>query len=115
MALCPARPDKRLALRVNLASQANGYTHLEPCAPPSTVTPRRRRTSMSEIPLTPEEEMESGLSRKQFVAAVGLGAIAAPVVAGAMAGPASALQGQALPLACTPGGSTTIAQTEGPY
>ncbi|MER7129248.1 dioxygenase [Streptosporangium saharense] len=70
---------------------------------------------MSEIPLTPEEEMESGLSRKQFVAAVGLGAIAAPVVAGAMTGPASALQGQDLPLACTPGGSTTIAQTEGPY
>ncbi|GAA3116142.1 dioxygenase [Streptosporangium carneum] len=71
---------------------------------------------MSEIPRTPEEELESGLSRKQFVTAVGLGALAAPVVAGAAAGPAAAsLQGRTEPLACTPGSSTTIAQTEGPY
>ncbi|MEV8633983.1 dioxygenase [Streptosporangium sp. NPDC051023] len=70
---------------------------------------------MTEFPRTPEEELESGLSRKQFVTAVGLGAIAAPVVAGAVAGPAAALQSDDGLLACTPGGSTTISQTEGPY
>ncbi len=71
---------------------------------------------MTESPRIPDEEQESGLSRKQFVAAVGLGALATPVVAGAVAGPAAAsLQGATLPLACTPGGSTTISQTEGPY
>ncbi|MEV7009806.1 dioxygenase [Streptosporangium sp. NPDC051022] len=70
---------------------------------------------MTDTPRTPDEELESGLSRKQFVTAVGLGAIAAPVVAGAVVGTASAFEGQPLPLACTPGGSTTISQTEGPY
>ncbi|GIH96055.1 carbohydrate-binding protein [Planobispora siamensis] len=54
-----------------------------------------------------------GLSRKQFITAVGVGALAVPAVAGATANASSAPPGNEL-LACTPG-RTTVAQTEGPY
>jgi protocatechuate 3,4-dioxygenase beta subunit len=68
---------------------------------------------MSENPHQAGEE--PGLSRKRFITAVGLGALAAPAMAGAAsrAGAASAAPADA-PLACTPG-RTTVAQTEGPY
>ncbi|WP_068926754.1 carbohydrate-binding protein [Planobispora rosea] len=58
---------------------------------------------------------ESGLSRKQFITAVGVGALTVPAVVGAAAaaGAASAPPENEL-LACTPG-RTTIAQMEGPY
>ncbi|GAA3441973.1 carbohydrate-binding protein [Planomonospora venezuelensis] len=69
---------------------------------------------MSENPHATDEE--SGLSRKQFIAAVGVGALAVPAVVGAATAGAAASGAPAVdePLACTPG-RTTIAQTEGPY